>query len=108
METNRWRMVKPYRMQLEANKRLILATQDICAICGKPVDKTLRSPDPMSPSIDHIIPIAKGGHPCDISNLQLAHRACNRAKGTKIINDTRPENKEANRNLPHSRNWLTD
>lgn len=69
------------------NKKIIVATQSVCAICGGIVDKSLKAPHPMSASVDHIIPIAKGGHPADISNLQLTHRACNRAKGTKIITE---------------------
>lgn len=73
--------------QFEANKKIILATQSTCAICGGIVDKTIKAPHPMSPSIDHIIPVSRGGHPSDISNLQLTHRACNRAKGSKIITE---------------------
>lgn len=69
------------------NKKRILATQDYCYICGKLVDKSLKRPDPMAPEIDHIIPIAKGGHPSDISNLCLTHGACNRAKGDKLNPD---------------------
>lgn len=95
----------PHRAQFEANKRIILATQDICAICGKPVDKTLRSPHPMSASIDHIIPVAKGGHPSDLANLQLAHRACNRAKGTALVPPKKIEDEQPNRMLPHSHDW---
>ena len=97
-----------FRMQFEANKKIILASQSICAICGRPVDKSIKSPDPMSPSIDHIIPIAKGGHPSDINNLQLTHRACNRAKGTKLAPDQPAEKVNMNRMLPHSRNWMRD
>ena len=77
----------PMRMQAEANKKIVVATQSVCAICGGIVDKSLKAPHPMSASVDHIIPIAKGGHPSDINNLQLTHRACNRAKGTKIITE---------------------
>ena len=76
-----------FRSAFTANKKIILATQSTCAICGGFVDKTIKSPDPMSPSVDHIIPIALGGHPSDMSNLQLTHRACNRAKGTKILTE---------------------
>ena len=72
------------RMAYETNRKIVLATQTICAICGKPVDKTLKSPHPMSPTVDHIIPVTRGGHPSDLDNLQLAHRACNLAKGTNI------------------------
>lgn len=54
-----------------------------CGICGKEVDSTLGGNDPMGPTIDHIIPISKGGgHTWD--NVQLAHRTCNESKG----NDT--------------------
>ena len=68
------------------NRKLILQRENICGICGKQVDKSIKNPyDPMAPTVDHIIPIAKGGHPSDISNLQLAHRICNRLKSDKIL-----------------------
>lgn len=93
----------PFRQEYERNKKKILMSQDICGICGKPVDKSLPGTHPLGPTIDHIIPIAKGGHPGDISNLQLAHRACNRQKSDKV---TQGESDDAysNRNLP----WLMD
>ena len=68
------------RAQFESNKKKIYATQRVCGICGKPVDFGFKFPHPLSPTIDHIIPVAKGGHPSDISNLQLAHFTCNRQK----------------------------
>lgn len=50
--------------------------QWICGICGKPVDKNLKRPHPMSKSLDHIVPLSKkGNHTYD--NLQLAHLVCN-------------------------------
>lgn len=51
----------------------------ICGICSEPVDLTLRKPDLMSPSIDHIVPFAHGGSN-DVENLQLAHLHCNHVK----------------------------
>ena len=63
-----------FRTALEKNRRIIYATQTVCGICGKPVDMSIRYPHPLSPTIDHIIPIAKGGHPSALENLQLAHR----------------------------------
>lgn len=68
------------RGAFEQNKKKISATQTVCGICGKQVDFNLKYPYPLSPCIDHIIPIAKGGHPSDLDNLQLAHWTCNRAK----------------------------
>lgn len=103
-----------HRTQFEKNKRSILASQDVCGICGKPVDKSLRYPHPMSATIDHVIPVAKGGHPSAIENLQLAHFCCNRAKSDKLNlnSETSSAQKEAaalqgNRDLPQSRDWTT-
>lgn len=88
-----------HRSQFERNKQKIYKTQTICGICGNPVDMTLKSPHPMSKSIDHIIPVSKGGHPSDIENLQLAHRTCNEHKNNKILGSvpsvkTNVENKD--------------
>ena len=67
------------------NRKRIIAQQSVCAICGRPVDKELKIPHPMSPSVDHIIPVSKGGHPSDINNLQLTHWICNRMKSNKLF-----------------------
>ena len=51
-----------------------------CGLCREPVDPTLKHPSPMRKSIDHIIPLARGGaHQAD--NVQLAHLRCNIRKG---------------------------
>ena len=96
-----------HRSNYEKNKKVIFKTQNTCGICGHLVDFSLKSPHPMSASIDHIIPVSKNGHPSDMSNLQLAHRACNRQKADKIFNnvDQKPQ-VLGNRNLPHSINWI--
>jgi len=55
-----------------------------CGICGKRVNKRLKYPDPLSPTLDHIIPLSLGGaHTKD--NLQLAHYICNITKGNRSI-----------------------
>ena len=63
----------------------ILREEHTCAICGQPVDKNLKTPDPWSPEIDEITPISLGGDPLDRSNCRLTHRICNirRGNGTK-------------------------
>lgn len=97
-----------HRLQFDRNKKKILASQDICGICGKPVDKALKYPHPLSAVIDHIIPIARGGHPSDLSNLQLAHWTCNRQKSDKLIDLKKEETNKiiGNRLLPHSTDWV--
>ena len=100
-----------HRLAFERNKKKIYATQSVCGICGRPVDFKLRYPHPMSPCIDHIIPVSKGGHPSDIDNLQLAHMACNRQKSDKLIDDgrnrinTNVHEVISNRVLPHTLDW---
>jgi 5-methylcytosine-specific restriction endonuclease McrA len=59
----------------------VLAEEDICWLCGRPVDKTIKTPHPDSPEVDEIVPVSKGGSPYDRSNCHLSHRRCNRARG---------------------------
>ena len=100
-----------HRAQFDKNKKRIYATQNTCAICGQPVDFSIKWPHPMSPTIDHIVPVIKGGHPSDIDNLQLAHFACNRRKSDKLKGTETGHQSPGgstlitNRDLPISFNW---
>lgn len=47
---------------------------NLCQICRTPLGENR--------DIDHIVPVKKGGKHC-LSNFQLAHGACNSAKGPK-------------------------
>ena len=103
-----------HRAQFDKNKKKIYATQTICGICGQPVDMHLKWPDPMSKTIDHIIPVAKGGHPSAIENLQLAHFKCNRLKSDRLFKEdgnkkelVKRDEDIGNRVLPQSMNWKT-
>lgn len=84
------------RGAFENARTRILKTQTVCGICGKPVDFSYHYPHPLSPTVDHIIPVSKGGHPSDISNLQLAHRCCNQQKASKLIAQSVPVSEEKN------------
>ena len=66
------------------NKKKILASQSVCGVCGRPVDMSLKYPHPMSATVDHIIPVAKGGG-SELSNLQLTHLWCNRQKSDRLL-----------------------
>ena len=54
---------------------LVLSLQ--CALCRNPIT------DLKEAELDHRVPLSKGGSD-DPSNLQLAHRECNRTKGAKL------------------------
>lgn len=88
-------------------------TAQVCAICGQPLDHRYKYPHPLSTTVDHIIPVSKGGHPSDINNLQAAHFKCNRAKSDllpgQVQNIPAPPGadgeKISNRVLPQSMVW---
>jgi 5-methylcytosine-specific restriction endonuclease McrA len=51
--------------------------------CGRKVDKVKRHPHPLSPSIDHIEPLSKGGlH--TYANVRIAHLRCNIARSNRF------------------------
>ncbi len=55
-----------------------------CQLCGKTVDATLKHPHRLSASLDHVIPLARGGSHTR-ANVQLAHMICNVWKGTEHV-----------------------
>ncbi len=97
-----WERTKDYSRHRCAMRRAFLkdgcevfATEEIfnrdcwcCRICGIPVDRALEWPASLSASLDHVLPLSKGGrHTRD--NVQLAHLRCNLKKNDKVLNDTR-------------------
>lgn len=54
-----------------------------CPLCGEDIDETLVWPDPGSKSIDHIVPLSKGGSHTQ-ENLQWVHLRCNLSKGARL------------------------
>lgn len=70
----------------DRDRAAIKRTKPPCGICEQEIDYTLKSPDPGSFEVDHIIPLDSARTPEDraaldvLSNKQASHRACNRAK----------------------------
>ena len=93
------------------NRKKILATAEICAICGQPLHPELSYPHPLSTTADHIIPIARGGHPNDLDNLQAVHLMCNIKKSDSMPDSTAKDPNDgrkktiSNRILPASMDW---
>lgn len=54
----------------------------ICQLCLLPIDPEAAWPDPMSASVDHIVPLALGGAH-SMANVQSAHLGCNSRKGDR-------------------------
>lgn len=66
--------------------RIYYGNKGICQLCFQPIDLTLDYPNPMSFSIDHIVPVSLGGTH-KLKNLQSAHLLCNSKRGNKPIGE---------------------
>jgi len=55
-----------------------------CGVCHRSVKWGVRWNSRSAPTIDHIIPRARGGRH-ELLNVQLAHRGCNSSKGARLM-----------------------
>ncbi len=55
----------------------------VCHWCQGVIDLDVQWPDPLSKSIDHIVPVSKGGAHT-LENCQLMHLGCNSSKGDRL------------------------
>lgn len=67
----------------DRHRRTIARDEPPCHICGNEINYQAGHLDPDSYTIDHIIPLNRGG-PDTLDNLAAAHRACNRDKSDKV------------------------
>ncbi len=55
-----------------------------CCVCKEQIDPKLRFPHPMAATVDHLVPLCRGGtHTWD--NVAPAHAAHNFAKGDTLL-----------------------
>lgn len=67
----------------------------LCHLCGGSVTPHLwGSAHPDAPTIDHVIPVSRGGSDTD-DNVKLAHRVCNMRKSNKVGNGVGTRTKRA-------------
>ena len=73
-----------YGVQYEDFDKFTIYARDgwICGICSEAVDPNASYPDPMSVSLDHIVPLSRGGGHVE-SNAQCSHLSCNVRKGAR-------------------------
>lgn len=65
------------KMTKEFREQVLIKGHRQCVYCGSNLHL----------EVDHIFPISKGGK-TEINNLQVLCRACNRAKGAKIVHSS--------------------
>lgn len=64
----------------DVDGRLVLERDSwVCRLCGEGIDRDAIAPAPWSASIDHVIPLARGGEH-SMANVQAAHYWCNSVK----------------------------
>ena len=80
---NHVRRARKYKVAYERIDALVVANRDnwICQICFEPIDSSLTYPNQLYRSVDHIIPLSKGGTHV-YENVQIAHLRCNTIKAT--------------------------
>jgi hypothetical protein len=59
-----------------------------CGLCGTPIDPALAWPHPKSATMDHVVPLSRGGAHTYL-NVQAAHLMCNSAKGSALPGELR-------------------
>ena len=60
-----------------------------CYVCRGPIDMTRTYPDPLSASVEHVVPRSLGGGD-DIDGLRLSHLHCNISRGARPVKTARP------------------
>lgn len=79
MAGNKGRSGRPYR-----RLRAQLKAQGLpCWLCQQPIDYDVSYPDPRSFTVDHVVPVSKGGASVDPDNCRPAHLHCNQRKGDR-------------------------
>lgn len=56
-----------------------------CKLCGGDIDRAAKAPERKSASIDHIVPVSRGGGDTR-ANVQAAHYGCNSRKQNRLLN----------------------
>lgn len=78
-KTRRLRMLD-VQWSFYTTKEIYDRDRGICGICNAKVDFSIKAPNPLAPSVDHIRPVSKGGSDT-FDNIQIAHLGCNLRKG---------------------------
>lgn len=83
-QARRVRMLNAAIVEVFSDKEIFERDGWFCQLCLKKVNKRLKHPHPMSPSIDHVIPVSRGGNHSR-QNVVLAHLRCNLRKHAKTV-----------------------
>lgn len=75
---------RPYRRLCDQQR----AMQYPCWWCGKDIDYSITGPEaskhPWGFTLDHAVPLSRGGDLLDPANARSAHRRCNSQRGNRM------------------------
>jgi len=77
----------------------VLATSDFCYWCGRWLDPDLKWPHPHSVTVDHLLPVSRGGNNAR-GELVASCLGCNKSRGNRL-GPPRSKQPEAR----HGRRW---
>ncbi|MCX5201058.1 HNH endonuclease [Streptomyces sp. NBC_00237] len=72
---------RPYRRLVAVQRALGYP----CWLCGHDIDPTLPPTHRDSFTLDHLVPLSRGGSLLDPANARSAHRRCNSARGNRLV-----------------------
>ena len=97
--SSKWRSENPDKARMKDGRRRALKKSSFvenvdvsrvyeisgggCFVCGESIDKSLKFPNPMSLTLEHVIPLALGGEH-SYANCSVSHYRCNASKGARI------------------------
>lgn len=83
-EHQRRRRAQKLATQVEkfTDKDIRMAHGDVCYLCNENINFRLKFPHPKSRSVDHVIPLSRGGSHT-LGNVAMTHYQCNQIKSAK-------------------------
>ena len=69
--THRWQLLR----------RVMIPAASLWALCGRPLIHDAPPRSKWTPTLDHIVPLSRGGDPYDTANLRVVHYGCNASRG---------------------------
>ena len=78
------RVPHPYATRNQPYDATYIADRDgwKCSLCGDKISRSQRHPQPKALTMDHVIPLSKGGDDTR-SNVKACHSLCNTVKGNR-------------------------
>jgi 5-methylcytosine-specific restriction endonuclease McrA len=88
---------RPYRRLTQQQRALGLP----CWLCGHAIAYSITGPlagrHPLAFTLDHLLPLSRGGDLLDPANARSAHRRCNSARGNRLCTSRQVTQGQASR-----------